>query len=120
MITVTKKFTFEYAHCLPNYQGDCARVHGHRGVCLISVKGEIDSESGMIIDFKQLKKDMNPIFDQFDHHMLNNFIPNPTAENMLKYIVASIRGLNEWYEANLYKVRVYETEDSYAEWVCSR
>ncbi len=115
MITVTKKFRFEYAHKLPNYDGDCCNVHGHRGECWVTVTGYCDPKTGMVVDFKELKQDIGPIIKKFDHAFLNDFMENPTAENMVRYIVREIKKIPK-YHNTLTRVRVYETEDSFAEW----
>ncbi len=116
MLTVTKRFLFEYAHRLPNYQGDCCNVHGHRGVCLVTVGGFKENATGMIVDFKKLKNDIGPIIQELDHAFLNDFIENPTAENITMHIVNKIKDTDIFYKGNLQRVRVYETEDCYAEW----
>lgn len=116
MLTVTKKFTFEYAHRLPNYEGDCCNIHGHHGVALVTVSGMVDQRTGMIVDFKILKKDLEPVFKKLDHAFLNDFIENPTAEHITNWLVAEIRKVDVFYKENLQRLQVYETPDCFAEW----
>lgn len=119
MLTVTKKFNFSYAHRLPNYDGDCANMHGHNSE--VEVEFTYSGLSprayvGMIVDFKTIKKVVGPIIDQLDHSMLNG-IPGleiPTAENIVQWLCKKI--LVTELGPGLSRVRVSETPDSYAEW----
>ncbi|HIE80842.1 MAG TPA: 6-carboxytetrahydropterin synthase, partial [Nitrospinaceae bacterium] len=62
--------------------------HGHNYVLEVTVKGEVDPETGMVLDLKTLKKLINEeIVDKVDHKNLNvdvEFLKNviPTAENI--------------------------------------
>ena len=53
---ITKIFTFEAAHKLPNYPGKCSELHGHAWKLMIGIKGDIDKDNGMIIDFLEIPK----------------------------------------------------------------
>lgn len=113
--TVVKRVSFAAAHFLPNYSGKCKNLHGHTWSIELGVSGIVDKESGFVIDFSELKEGLQPILDSFDHHLLNDIIANPTAENIARFIFDKIvyflrgRGLKVKF------VRVWETEDSYAE-----
>ena len=48
---VYKDFEFDFAHLLPNYNGPCKNLHGHRGKMRVYVKGPVDPETGMVMDF---------------------------------------------------------------------
>lgn len=76
---------FDAAHHLPNYDGKCANLHGHTWVVLVRVKGEIQS-SGFVCDFTTLKKIVNDAINHLDHTELNNFLTNPTCENLAMYL----------------------------------
>lgn len=116
MLSVTKLFTFEAAHDLPNYKGACHNCHGHSYLLQISVEGETQTEGeckGMIIDFSKIKEVVNEqIIKKYDHKYLNNFFVNPTAENMVMHFVTAL------FPAlpGLCKIRLYETATSYCEW----
>lgn len=121
MVTVTKHFSFEACHHLPHYVGPCHNIHGHSYKLDVTVGGSIikDSNSpkqGMIIDFKDLKKLVNEkVIQRYDHSDLNDYFPNPTAEIMVKSIATEIiSGLPKG--VYLVCVKLWETEDSYAEW----
>ncbi len=113
MMTATKRFEFDYAHKLPNYDGNCANLHGHRGVLELTVNKAPNHlrKEGMIIDFKDLKAIVQPVVDKLDHAYLNDIIKNPTAENICRWFY------NELFETDLryclVRIRVYETSDSF-------
>jgi 6-pyruvoyltetrahydropterin/6-carboxytetrahydropterin synthase len=119
-ISVTKKFKFDAAHSLPNYDGKCKNLHGHGFQLEIEVSAipSVTYKSGMVIDFSLLKKIVDTlIISILDHSYLNDTIPNPTAENIVYWIVNQLYYIEPFSkEAILTKVRLYETEDSYAEW----
>ncbi len=63
--------------------------HGHNFVLDVSVKGEIDPVTGMIINLTDLKRIVAPIVERFDHTFLNKDLPffkdiQPTVENLSK------------------------------------
>ena len=86
-----KEFTFEAAHRLPNVAVDhkCARLHGHSYRIVVHVEGRVDSQSGMVIDFADIKAAVKPIVDeQLDHYYLNDVpgLQNPTSENLARWL----------------------------------
>lgn len=122
MLTVTKHFGFEACHHLPFYEGACHNVHGHSYKLDVTVGGQIIKDGpkqGMIIDFKDLKKIVKEnVVDKLDHSDLNEFYANPTAELMVVDIAYSImQKLPK--EIYLVSVKLWETEDSYAEYIPS-
>jgi 6-pyruvoyltetrahydropterin/6-carboxytetrahydropterin synthase len=87
---IYKEFTIEAAHLLPNVpEGHkCKRLHGHSFRIEIHVGGDIDPELGWVMDFAQLKNSFKPVFEQLDHHYLNEIegLENPTSENLARWI----------------------------------
>ena len=104
---VRRRFTFEAAHELPNHPGKCQRLHGHSYVLLVSVEGEIEPESGMVIDFSDLKHIVKEsVIDRLDHRYINDLIENPTAERMAEWIWQKLAPLL----SGLMEIELYETE----------
>lgn len=132
MITVTKVFRFEACHHLPYYDGKCNNLHGHSYKLEVTVTGDITSDPhspkrGMIVDFRDLKHMVtDSIIDKYDHSNLNDFFPNPTAEIMVESIGSQIMlVLHDYYiesgkKLDLVSVKLWETEDSYAEFKSQR
>lgn len=123
IITVTRKFSFEAAHHLPLHKGKCRRLHGHTYNMEVEVWRDMDrekrdpSETGMVMDFGDLKEVVNKlIIEKFDHEYLNTSFENPTAEVMLDSIVAILQQAFEAFGARLIRVKLQETENSWAEW----
>ncbi|MBP2633076.1 MAG: queuosine biosynthesis protein QueD [Firmicutes bacterium] len=90
MYELTVIVEFEAAHRIVDYPGKCNRLHGHNWSVEVTVKGKKLNELGMLIDFKELKKEVNKTIDKLDHvylNELNAFVENnPTAEHIAKYI----------------------------------
>ena len=83
-------FRFEAAHRLPKVpEGHkCARLHGHSYRVRITIEGDVDPETGWIIDFDDIKTAFDPLLDQLDHHYLNEVagLENPTSETLCHWI----------------------------------
>ncbi|MBT6068431.1 6-carboxytetrahydropterin synthase QueD [Candidatus Peregrinibacteria bacterium] len=93
---VSKEFDFEAAHFLPHYHGKCERLHGHSYKLIVTVEGDIEPESGMVIDFVILKKIVKErIIEKLDHYLLNDLMENPTAENTIVWMWEQLSPLSE-------------------------
>ena len=108
-VTVSRKAHFNAAHRL--YREDWSNdkndevfglcnnpnFHGHNYELIASVTGEIDKETGYVIDVKVLKELIKTeIENAFDHKNLNLDVPefknlNPTAENIVVVIYNKLR-----------------------------
>jgi 6-pyruvoyltetrahydropterin/6-carboxytetrahydropterin synthase len=109
--TVYKTFTIEAAHHLPDHP-TCGFLHGHSATITVGVKGSINLKTGMVIDFKILKKIIEEVIvSKFDHAYLNEYLPIPTAEILAYYIFLKLKEAG----LNVEVVRYYETKDNYAE-----
>lgn len=124
MLTITKVFTFEACHELLHYDGPCNNLHGHSYKLETTVTGDTEtnmevSHYGMIMDFKDLKSIIKEVAGKYDHSYLNTYFPNPTAENMVTKIAKDIE-----YKlpkgVYLVSCKLWETADSYAEYVSTR
>ncbi len=89
-MNIFKEFTIEAAHFLPNVPEShkCKRLHGHSFKIEIHVEGDIDPELGWVMDFTDIKDSFRPIFEQLDHHFLNDIegLENPTSENLARWL----------------------------------
>ena len=87
---IFKVFRIEAAHRLPNVPPGhkCSRLHGHSFAVELSVGGEPGADTGWIMDFADLKKAFQPLYDQLDHHYLNDIpgLENPTSETLAIWI----------------------------------
>ncbi|MEZ5105486.1 MAG: 6-carboxytetrahydropterin synthase QueD [Draconibacterium sp.] len=143
-IRVTKRFHFEMAHTLYEYDGLCRNIHGHSYNLEVTLMGEprkepLHPKDGMIIDFSELKEIVkSQIVSRFDHAlMVNCLVPNeqkeilkkstnrlivvdfqPTSENIAAYI-AEILQQHLPSDVLLFSIRLYETITSFAEWFAS-
>ena len=94
---IYKQFTFEAAHFLPNVPmgHKCGRLHGHSYNVILHLSGEVNGDSGWFIDFNDVKKVFMPIYEQLDHHFLNDIegLENPTAEVISKWIWIKLKRL---------------------------
>lgn len=92
---VFKTFTFEAAHLLPNVpEGHkCARLHGHSFRVEVHVSGAVESRSGWVMDFADIKAAFDPIRERLDHRYLNEIegLENPTSENVARFIWRSLK-----------------------------
>src|SRR5690606_1473440 len=87
---IFKEFSFEAAHRLPNVpEGHkCARLHGHSFQVRLVVSGPVGKDTGWVMDFGDIKKAFKPVWEQLDHHYLNEIagLENPTSENIAAWI----------------------------------
>jgi 6-pyruvoyltetrahydropterin/6-carboxytetrahydropterin synthase len=92
---IYKLFHIEAAHRLPNVpEGHkCARLHGHSFRVEIHVGGEPDAHTGWIMDYADIKAAFAPLYDQLDHHYLNEIegLENPTSEHLARWIFRRLK-----------------------------
>jgi 6-pyruvoyltetrahydropterin/6-carboxytetrahydropterin synthase len=130
--TIFRKEHFNAAHRLhnPNWDdeknkqifGKCNNpsYHGHNYELIVKVSGEIDSETGYVIDTKILSDVINEkVIKLFDHKNLNLDVShfkdlNPTAENIAVVIYNILKdNLDKKYDL---KILLYETERNFVEY----
>jgi 6-pyruvoyltetrahydropterin/6-carboxytetrahydropterin synthase len=132
MIYLTRRADFSASHYYHNPEfteeenrrifGKCANLngHGHNYTLEVTVQGEVNAQTGFVVDLKELKQVMErEVVDAMDHRHLNKEVPEfmtliPTTENLAvtiwKRLEPNIR------TCKLYRVRVYEAEDLFADY----
>jgi 6-pyruvoyltetrahydropterin/6-carboxytetrahydropterin synthase len=131
MILLTRKADFSSAHFYWNDAwtddenhrvfGKCAnrQGHGHNYTLEVTVAGNIDPESGFVVDLKQLKDILeHEVVSVYDHRHLNYEVVEfattiPTTENIAVAIWRRLDG--KIPSAKLHRVRVYEMPDLFAD-----
>lgn len=110
---------FSSSHQLRHYQGKCEELHGHNFQVRVEVEGSrLEPETGILMDFKELKKQVKTVLQTLDHRHLNDLEPfvqeNPSSENLAKYIYTQLKPLLSQYPVRLKEVSVAEKESSEA------
>lgn len=103
--------------------GKCARVngHGHNYHLEVTVKGEVDARTGMLVDLVALHKLIeDQVVEPLDHTFLNKDIPHfattvPTAENIAVYIAQILDRPLRNLGAELHKVKLVESPNNSCE-----
>ncbi len=131
-VKVNRKAHFNAAHRLFNPNWSDARneeifglcnnpnFHGHNYNLVVSVIGEVDPETGYVIDMKILKSIIKEhVTDKLDHKNLNLEVPEfqkaiPTAENIAKVCYEWIRV--QLAESLELKITLFETERNWVEY----
>ena len=130
---IAKVFHWEMGHRLPEHFGLCKNIHGHSYKMIVEFEGELD-ERGIVIDFYDGEKIINPIIEKLDHAFMVKdddqitveFLEKldskkvvvdffATVENICIYISDKIIKSNLPKNIKFIKVRVYETAEDYAE-----
>jgi len=110
-LTIYKTFTIEIAHHLPNHE-TCSFLHGHSVHITVGVNGNLNLNTGMVMDFKILKNILQElVISKFDHSYLNDTLFIPTAEMFSFYIFRNLKD----HGINVKIVRVHETENNFVE-----
>lgn len=105
---LTKQFIFHASHQLTGALNE--PLHGHSYKLQVTVKGN-PNKDGIVIDFHELKRIViEKAINKLDHSHLNDTIKQPTAENIAIWIWDK---LNDDKRFNLYKVKLWETENSF-------
>lgn len=69
--------TIDSSHVIPGHPGKCARLHGHTYRFQVWISGPVDTDTGMVVDFFDVKREI----DAWDHRHLNDEVDFvPTAE----------------------------------------
>lgn len=130
---ISKEFKWEMGHRLPFHSGKCKNIHGHTYKMRVEIEGDLD-ENGMVIDYYDVSEIISPIVDELDHSFMvietdkeiidfldklkskKVVVPfETTAENITLHMLEKIKERITSDRIKRIKVRVYETEKTYAE-----
>jgi len=132
MIYVTRRAEFSASHYYhnPNFSpqenqrifGKCNNPlgHGHNYTVEVTVAGDIDPVTGMVLNLKDLKALLEQeVVQRMDHKFLNKEVPafagkNPTTENLAVEIWNLLAP--KLLRGRLHRIRVYETPDLFADY----
>lgn len=107
---------FAAAHSLRDYPGNCSRLHGHNWEVEVKVQSEVLDETGIAIDFREIKNQTKEVTERLDHFYLNDIKPfdeiNPTAENIAKYFFDELKKLINTDTVSVKEVTIWETPRS--------
>lgn len=137
--SVTKDFKIAIGHRLSKHKGLCHNPHGHNLKVSVEIATNKLDENDMVIDFKDLKKFINTILDQFDHTtilnskdrdnithfeknkyryaIISDCAEDPTAEVLCRYLYKEIVKQLFQYKSThiqLRKIKIWESDDSCA------
>ncbi|HEU0142040.1 MAG: 6-carboxytetrahydropterin synthase QueD [Bryobacteraceae bacterium] len=122
MFEVSVEETFAAAHQLRNYHGKCENLHGHNYRVRVTIRGRELDETGLVVDFVELKRVMRAVIDKLDHTYLNEVPPfdilNPSAENVAKYfhdeVSSGLRAGDRKTAVEVAEIKIWETDTSTA------
>ena len=134
MLYITRKETFNAAHRLfrPDYDDDknlevfgkCSNPnwHGHNYTLWVTVAGELNPETGFVINLKALSTIIqNKVIEKIDHKNINlevDFMQGKMASTEILSIAIWEQLQDEINQmgARLYSVKLFETENNFAEY----
>ncbi len=129
-VLLTKRIEFAAAHRYLRPEWDEAKnrtvfgpcynppAHGHNYMLEVTVAGEVDRHTGMVINLFDLKRVLLAVIEEFDHKNLNLDMPYfkdriPTSENLARVLWEKLETQKDI--GTLHTIRLYEDEDLYAE-----
>jgi 6-pyruvoyltetrahydropterin/6-carboxytetrahydropterin synthase len=133
MMYVTRRVEFSASHYYHNPAwsaeenrrifGKCNNPHGHghNYTLEVTVAGEVDTATGMVLNIKDLKKLVEEeVLEAMDHKFLNLEVPEfatriPTTENIATEIWRRLEPKLTF--GRLHRVRLYETTDLYVDYL---
>lgn len=129
-VLLTKRIEFAAAHRYHKPEWDEAKNravfgacynepgHGHNYMLEVTVSGEVDRHTGMVVNLFDLKRVLLDVLEEFDHKHFNLDMPYfndriPTSENIARVLWTKLETQKDI--GTLHAVRLYEDEDLYAE-----
>ena len=129
-VLLTKRIEFSAAHRYHNDRWDAERNravfgacnnepgHGHNYLLEVTVSGEVDPHTGMVVNLFDLKRVLQEALEEFDHYHLNLDTPHfkdviPTTENLARILWRRLEAQKDI--GMLHAIRLYEDEDLFAD-----
>ena len=122
MFQVCKTFSFDAAHALRGYNGNCERLHGHRWEVAVCLEGPQVNDLGILVDFRAIKAAVQAVTADYDHNVLNDVPPydaiNPSTEHIARTIYLALRDhlASDASQARVAYVQVWESPTSWAKY----
>lgn len=109
---------FSAAHNLRNFRGKCEALHGHNWKVEVVLSGKDLDESGVVLDFAEVKAATSEIMSEIDHRYLND-LPffrenNPSSENIARYIFHRLQDIINNERVRIRRVTAWESQDACA------
>jgi len=118
MYLVSVEREFDAAHYLRDYGGKCESLHGHRFRVVVTAAGSRLNKVGIVYDFTDLKRLLEPVLVKLDHKCLNEVPPfdriNPSSENIARTIYNWLKPHFRGAGVALASVEVWESPQSRA------
>ena len=107
MWELTKSFTFDAAHALPNTTlGEASQeIHGHSFRAEVTLRGMADPRTGMVMDLGLLTARISEIQKLLDHKFLNKIeaIGLPTLENLSRFIYERLQQVGDITKVSVHR-----------------
>jgi 6-pyruvoyltetrahydropterin/6-carboxytetrahydropterin synthase len=112
---------FSAAHNLRNFRGKCEALHGHNWKVEVVLSGKNLDESGVVLDFAEVKVATSEIMSEIDHRYLND-LPffmenNPSSENIARYIFHRLQEKIDNDRVRITRVTAWESQDACASYL---
>jgi 6-pyruvoyltetrahydropterin/6-carboxytetrahydropterin synthase len=109
---------FAAAHHLRNFRGKCESLHGHNWKVEVVITGRELDESGVVLDFAELKAAAKEVLIELDHRYLNELpffaTHNPSSENIARYLFERLGERLNDPRVKVTRVSAWESEDACA------
>ena len=112
---------FSAAHNLRNFRGKCEALHGHNWKVEVVLSGKSLDDSGVVLDFAEVKAATNEVMSEIDHRYLND-LPffmenNPSSENIARYIFHRLQEKIDNDRVRIRRVTAWESQDACASYL---
>ena len=112
---------FSAAHNLRNFRGKCEALHGHNWKVEVVLSGKNLDDSGVVLDFAEIKAATSEIMSEIDHRYLND-LPffmenNPSSENIARYIFHRLQEKIDNDRVRIRRVTAWESQDACASYL---